>query len=258
MASRSAESWKRKYDDFIHPQYEHVKVINPRDLKKRFQELADSFRDKLPTDGTPADPFLFSVHMTQFYRDMESAMDSYLRATLAWYAKRGSCGKEDSLPYDRILNLTKSLLSDHIARTKTEMISITTTNDPTVPFAPIPGMEAGRYGLAIGIPEDYIALLKKEESSLSEAGREFADRYKSRLNSEIGVLWDAFLNTIVNLRMHIESSTAKIRIATGRNDQDGGSHIFFDCWIYVPENKCKSASEEKTDEDDIVPLSENI
>ena len=93
MASTSVtseSSWQEKYEGFIDPDYKFIEEVNGSVLAKRFEKWAKECRDELPKGVKPEDAFMFHVHMTQFYRDMEHAKDSFLRASLAFHAKRNT------------------------------------------------------------------------------------------------------------------------------------------------------------------------
>jgi len=81
MATRE---WKSKYDGFIQSKYKSVNDVSA--VNAKFQAVANEMRDTLPTEGDPKDGHLFATHMTQFYRDMQHAADSFLRASDAYYA----------------------------------------------------------------------------------------------------------------------------------------------------------------------------
>jgi len=48
---------------------------------------------RLPDDGAPADPYMYNAWMGEYARTLDQAKDAYVKAMLAFYAKRNSGAK---------------------------------------------------------------------------------------------------------------------------------------------------------------------
>jgi len=81
---------KALYANFINPEYAYVDQVNGYEIAERFQAFADACMATIPDEGEPADGYMYNTHMGKFLRDLDTAKDHFLKASLAFHAKRGS------------------------------------------------------------------------------------------------------------------------------------------------------------------------
>lgn len=78
------------YTHWVDPNYKYVEEVDIKTLRAEFQLFTKEQIAKLPV-GVPADAHLFNTFMTDFNKKMVEAYNSFLRASLAYYAERDSC-----------------------------------------------------------------------------------------------------------------------------------------------------------------------
>ena len=88
MTDKSLPAHKRNFTDFIEPKYERVESVSPGAERDRFQKFLDECLASVPDDGTPADGYMYNAHMGSFVRHLDIAKDEYVKARLAFHAKR--------------------------------------------------------------------------------------------------------------------------------------------------------------------------
>jgi hypothetical protein len=64
--------------------------VNGWAIAKQFEAFSQERINELPDEGAPAEPYLYSSHMGAFVRTLDQAKDHFLKAKIAFYAKRGS------------------------------------------------------------------------------------------------------------------------------------------------------------------------
>jgi hypothetical protein len=88
--ARTLPQHKSNYASFIDPNYQKVPEVNGWEIAKKFQAFQDSIIATIPDEGTPADAYMYNTHMGAFVRSLDEAKDHSVKASLAFYAKRGS------------------------------------------------------------------------------------------------------------------------------------------------------------------------
>lgn len=67
-----------------------VKKVNETAIATKFQAFQNECLAEIPDAGMPADGYMFNSYMGNFVRSLDEAKDHFLKAKLAFYAKRGS------------------------------------------------------------------------------------------------------------------------------------------------------------------------
>lgn len=88
--ARTVPQHKAQYQQFIDPDYAKVPSVNGWEIAKTFEAFAQERINELPDEGAPGDPYMYNSHMGAFVRTLDEAKDHFLKAKLAFYAKRGS------------------------------------------------------------------------------------------------------------------------------------------------------------------------
>lgn len=81
---------KELYRSFVNPDYKRVTEVNGFETAKQFQAFQDACVAEIPDAGEPADSYMYASHMGNFVRSLDEAKDHFVKAKLAFYAKRGS------------------------------------------------------------------------------------------------------------------------------------------------------------------------
>lgn len=87
-AAAAAPPHKANYIQFIDPDYERVAEVNGGEIAQQFQAFANELMARLPDAGTPADGYMYGAHMGAYVRSLDEAKDHFVKAMLAFYAKR--------------------------------------------------------------------------------------------------------------------------------------------------------------------------
>jgi hypothetical protein len=101
-------AWKAKYQKFVDPNYAHVSQVNGQNIAAYFEACLNDLLDFLPDAPVSAanggDPYMFESHMGAFVRTLDEAKDHFVKASLAYYAKRGSGESvaQDAKPADDV------------------------------------------------------------------------------------------------------------------------------------------------------------
>ena len=82
---------KRNFLQFIEPEYEYAKEVNPAAFRVKFQKFMNECLEEIPDDGSPKNGYAYNAHMGNFARLLDSAKDELVKAVLAFHATKGSC-----------------------------------------------------------------------------------------------------------------------------------------------------------------------
>jgi hypothetical protein len=95
-AHPSVNNHKSNYARFVNPDYARVEQVNGYASAQQFQQFLDALLAELPDEGAPADGYMYNSHMGALVRTLDEAKDHWIKAKLAFYAKRGSGGSGES------------------------------------------------------------------------------------------------------------------------------------------------------------------